>query len=223
VRPLLAAFAVVLGLTAASASGQQTPASVYGEAVLVVSGRGYGHGVGMSQYGAKGRALAGQTTDEILAHYYQGTTVGSLPLETPIRVRVLKAFTASSGVPLVLYGRGGTWTIDGVAKTFPKDAKVTVTPTSSGGTTTWRVKVTAAGSPVLHDASTASFRMRPDGTATLLQVLICTLEKHAAGKMTSEGGVAASRHCSGTNASCESNRSPRFSVSRRPTVQLSLT
>ena len=31
-------------------------------------GRGYGHGVGMSQYGARGRALAGQLAPEILAH-----------------------------------------------------------------------------------------------------------------------------------------------------------
>ena len=39
-------------------------------------GRGYGHGVGMSQYGARGRALAGQDAATILAHYYQGTTLG---------------------------------------------------------------------------------------------------------------------------------------------------
>jgi stage II sporulation protein D len=76
VRPLLAAFAVVLALTAASASGQQTPASAYGEAVFVVSGRGYGHGVGMSQYGAYGQAQAGRTYDQILGHYYSGTEIG---------------------------------------------------------------------------------------------------------------------------------------------------
>ena len=36
-------------------------------------GRGFGHGVGLCQWGAQGRALAGQTFDEILAHYYPGT------------------------------------------------------------------------------------------------------------------------------------------------------
>ena len=38
-------------------------------------GRGYGHGVGLSQYGAKGMAEAGFKFDEILFHYYVGTTL----------------------------------------------------------------------------------------------------------------------------------------------------
>ncbi len=99
------------------------------EATITFHGRGYGHGVGMSQHGARGRALAGQTAEEILAHYYQGATLGEIALDTPIRVRVLRSFRASSTRPLVLFGRGGDWTIDGIAKVFPKDAKVTVTPT----------------------------------------------------------------------------------------------
>lgn len=36
---------------------------------------GYGHGVGMSQYGANAMAKEGKTYREILAHYYQGTTI----------------------------------------------------------------------------------------------------------------------------------------------------
>ena len=36
---------------------------------------GYGHRVGMSQYGADAMALAGSSYDEILSHYYQGTTL----------------------------------------------------------------------------------------------------------------------------------------------------
>lgn len=38
-------------------------------------GRGNGHGIGLSQYGAKGMAEAGFTYDQILAHYYPGTTL----------------------------------------------------------------------------------------------------------------------------------------------------
>lgn len=41
--------------------------------------RGYGHGVGMSQYGADGMARAGRTYVEILAHYYPGTTLVTWP------------------------------------------------------------------------------------------------------------------------------------------------
>ena len=40
---------------------------------LVFTTVGYGHGVGMSQYGARFLALDGQTYDQILAHYYPGT------------------------------------------------------------------------------------------------------------------------------------------------------
>ena len=41
-----------------------------------MSGRGWGHGVGMSQYGAYGMALEGRTHEEIVAHFYTGTKIG---------------------------------------------------------------------------------------------------------------------------------------------------
>ena len=37
--------------------------------------RGFGHRVGMSQYGAQAMAMEGKTFREILSHYYQGTTL----------------------------------------------------------------------------------------------------------------------------------------------------
>lgn len=40
---------------------------------VIVKTRGYGHGVGMSQYGALGMAKSGYNYREILAHYYVGT------------------------------------------------------------------------------------------------------------------------------------------------------
>jgi stage II sporulation protein D len=51
-----------------------------------VTGHGFGHGVGMSQYGAYGYALHDQDYRFILGHYYQGTTIGPAPQS---RVRVL--------------------------------------------------------------------------------------------------------------------------------------
>lgn len=42
---------------------------------VAFEGRGHGHGVGMCQWGAIGRARAGQSARDILAHYYAGTTV----------------------------------------------------------------------------------------------------------------------------------------------------
>ena len=100
-RALFLAIAAILAIATTSASGQQVPASSYGEAVFIVSGRGWGHGVGMSQYGAYGQALAGRTYDQILAHYYTGTTVGKAGRK---EVRVLlaegrRAVTVSSTAP----------------------------------------------------------------------------------------------------------------------------
>jgi stage II sporulation protein D len=42
---------------------------------VVINGKGYGHLVGMSQYGAKGMAEDGFTYQEILQHYYTGVTI----------------------------------------------------------------------------------------------------------------------------------------------------
>lgn len=43
--------------------------------VVLIQTKGYGHGVGMSQYGALGMAQAGYKYDEILKHYYQGVEI----------------------------------------------------------------------------------------------------------------------------------------------------
>lgn len=40
---------------------------------VIITTRGYGHGVGMSQYGANGMANSGKSYKEILSHYYPGT------------------------------------------------------------------------------------------------------------------------------------------------------
>ena len=56
--------------------------------VVVFSGHGWGHGLGLSQWGAAGYAKHGWTFDRILAHYYTGTTLGPANVST---VRVLLA------------------------------------------------------------------------------------------------------------------------------------
>jgi stage II sporulation protein D len=53
---------------------------------LVIDGGGDGHGVGMSQWGADGLAQHGFTYQQILAHYYTGTTIGSTPSGQDVRV-----------------------------------------------------------------------------------------------------------------------------------------
>lgn len=55
---------------------------------LVITGHGWGHGMGMAQWGAYGYALHGWTFAAILGHYYVGTTIGDGP--SPV-VKVLLA------------------------------------------------------------------------------------------------------------------------------------
>jgi stage II sporulation protein D len=54
---------------------------------VIVQGRGWGHGVGLGQYGALGRAEDGQDHAEILAAYYAGLTPTTTD-ELPERIRV---------------------------------------------------------------------------------------------------------------------------------------
>ena len=42
---------------------------------IIITTKGYGHGVGMSQYGANGMAQEGKTYEQIVKHYYQGIEI----------------------------------------------------------------------------------------------------------------------------------------------------
>ncbi|MEO8192281.1 MAG: SpoIID/LytB domain-containing protein [Gemmatimonadales bacterium] len=57
-------------------TAETMPDGTGGISRLVIQGRGYGHGIGMCQWGAIGRARAGQDYKTILTTYYRGTTVG---------------------------------------------------------------------------------------------------------------------------------------------------
>jgi len=65
-----------------------TVATTLSAPVYVLTGGGYGHGVGLSQYGALAQAKANRGYREILGFYYPGTTIGPAPLA---KVRVLVA------------------------------------------------------------------------------------------------------------------------------------
>jgi SpoIID/LytB domain protein len=155
--------------TAAATTATATTEPIVLDSTVTFFGRGYGHGVGMSQYGARGRALAGQDATAILAHYYRGARLGTIPVTTRIRVRVLYRWTATPAAPLVVYGRRAPWTIDGIDATFPIDAALRLIPattsTAAGPRTTWRLTVTTAtGTRLLDVAKPASVVLR--GTAS---------------------------------------------------------
>src|SRR5436309_10053024 len=64
-----------------------------GAATFVVTGHGWGHGVGLSQYGAYGYAQKGIGYEEIVLHYFTGTELGAAPVS---RLRVLLKTGATS-------------------------------------------------------------------------------------------------------------------------------
>ena len=176
----VAALYAATGVLAAGATPAPAPAdatlpstpgglTTLGQSVTFY-GRGWGHGVGLSQYGARGRALAGQGAAEILAHYYPGTTIGALPGAPTIRVLLLDNHVPTAASPLTVYGRGDAWSIAGVAALFPPDARLRLVPATTGTTTRWRAIVDLAGA-ILYDAPAPSdLRVQGASEAAMFQL-----------------------------------------------------
>ena len=80
--PVIAAT-LLLALVAASVAPAKT--------TFTIRGAGFGHGVGMSQYGAMGYAQQGRSAAEILAHYYTGTALGTTDPNRKVRVLLVAA------------------------------------------------------------------------------------------------------------------------------------
>ena len=60
----------------------------------IIVGSGWGHGVGLSQYGALGQALDGRSWQDILSHYYPGTSLSDSPFDKQIIVGLSQDKTA---------------------------------------------------------------------------------------------------------------------------------
>ncbi len=91
----------------AAALAAAAPASA--GTTFLLDGRGWGHGIGMSQYGARGFAEAGWGHERILKHFYRGTEIRTIP-PRPVRVLLLEGktgLTVESTRPFrVVDGRG---------------------------------------------------------------------------------------------------------------------
>ena len=149
------AAAVVASIASASAAAPSA-GTEYGEAVFVISGKGWGHGVGMSQYGAYGQALEGRTYGQILSYYYPGTTLGRTGRK---EVRVLlaegrRAVAISSTAPMTAVdANGDTYKLAKGAVTVEPDLEL---PTDLG-------PVAATGPVVLRAGKNATLAL--DGRA----------------------------------------------------------
>jgi stage II sporulation protein D len=85
----LSFLAATLTLAVAAPSAQAA------KTTFTIRGAGFGHGVGMSQYGALGYAQQGRTAAQILAHYYTDTALGTTDPAQRVRVQLV-ADTASA-------------------------------------------------------------------------------------------------------------------------------
>ena len=95
-------------LPAQPANGRSASAAPSDVIAVVVEGTGFGHGRGMSQWGAYGWAVDhGRNWVQILDHYYGGTVNGSIG-NAQIRVR-LTALDGAGTVGLVSHGGGVTF------------------------------------------------------------------------------------------------------------------
>lgn len=122
-RAIVAALLVsALPLTAAA------PASA-APTEFFFTGSGWGHSVGMSQYGAYGQALEGRTAAQILAHYYRGTTLGAADDAALIRVSLISDTSRAQ-----IRGKGGNLTViaDAQRLTVPPGRVLDVTFSNAG-------------------------------------------------------------------------------------------
>jgi len=82
----VALLTTVSGLVATPFPAHADQAVAPLNSTITITGAGWGHGVGMSQYGAWGAADAGLSHEEILNFYYPGTTIAKLKSGNTIRV-----------------------------------------------------------------------------------------------------------------------------------------
>ncbi|MDQ3963436.1 MAG: SpoIID/LytB domain-containing protein [Actinomycetota bacterium] len=82
------------------------PGVAQAERTVTITGGGWGHGIGMSQYGAYGRAKNGRSASEILQHYYTGVALDERKMPS-IRVGLLQTRNSISLTTSAFNGGSG--------------------------------------------------------------------------------------------------------------------
>lgn len=127
-------------------------------------GGGWGHGVGMSQYGARGRATNGASYTQILGHYYQSTSIENQP--GPDDLRILLGEIANTvvtptgaisfelnGTPIGSAPGAGDTTIAAAGEQFQVSGQATFGPIGSAADTLY---VTFAGGGPMRVSATGN-------------------------------------------------------------------
>jgi len=124
---------------------------------FIITGSGFGHGVGLSQIGAEGLALEGKSASDILGYYFPGTTINTTPITQDIRVNIAhqSTYQAIIGANLQL---------------FKGDLTTIPTPIPAGATLKFAVvgkvispTITIKGAPTQILAPSSLFTVKWDG------------------------------------------------------------
>ena len=125
---------------------------------FIITGSGFGHGVGLSQVGARGLALEGKSASDILTYYFPGTQITTAPVTQSIRVNIAhqSTYQAITGSNLQLYRGDGTTSpitvAQGATLKFAMVGKM-ISPT-----------ITMKGAPTVVISSGPLFTVKWDGT-----------------------------------------------------------
>lgn len=157
--PIVGMFASLLFVAPAAA-----------ESSVTITGGGWGHGLGMSQYGAYGRALNGKSATQILKKYYTNVSVTGRKMPRNIRVGLLQ-FRSSVVVSPHQFRDGGgriVW------KERGKSGRIA----GGGSNATWKVEPSTTGGMRLFKNGS---RVRRDGVSVFggpSRPLVAIYEKH---------------------------------------------
>jgi stage II sporulation protein D len=192
-RLSLLALAIPLALAGSALGRSALRGAAQSELVtsttFAITGHGYGHGVGMGQWGAYGMAKAGNTYDKILGFYYPGTQLGQSPVKS---VRVLLADTAaavtvSSAVPFRLKdGAGNVHQVTSGQVTVDPSLNVQLDPAAPPQTLPGPLMLQAGRSPlVFHRSYRGVIQLQAVGTH--LQVVnVVGIDAYVRGVVTGE-------------------------------------
>jgi SpoIID/LytB domain protein len=156
----LAAVALVAAGVAVQpvlSAGRASAGAAVPPQTVTLLGSGFGHGVGMSQYGALGQAQAGRTANQILTYYYSGTKVVPVPDSLLLKVNLLHRATSVRfhTIPLAAHG-GGLQVVVGGVGTY-----------SGNPADTWSVTDTRAGLVLTRRTGRTVTTFRPSSAVTV--------------------------------------------------------
>jgi SpoIID/LytB domain protein len=164
------ALAVALGLC----TGPADPVAEAAPRTFTIVGGGWGHGIGMSQYGAHGMALRGASAGRIISFYYGGAQARPATLAATIRVGLLQANRDPGtggrlgrvlvrGVEVPGRGGSGRFSVSGVT---PGGRTVR---RSLAGHTTWSIRPESGGTSVFDLSGRRVFGPTKAGTGVVVR------------------------------------------------------